>query len=386
MDSAKLAGIFADIDIDTAALAGYSESDLHDIMKSLNLGDADELSDTEETQAPSLSERFIFPPTTVLNAREGNWTQRKSEWIGVGINSEVGRDKELTFAKQIADAHFYDKKKNKEIELGRKLTTKEFLDNYYELGTSTDNSTSIFDPVLCELCLKWFSGDGSKVLDPFAGGSVRGIVSALIGKEYTGIDLRPEQIEANLAQWERIKGDYPNATAPIWLTGDSLKVIPTLTGEYDMIFSCPPYADLEKYSDDPADLSNMEYDDFLTAYREIIRLAAERLKENRFAVFVVGEVRDKRGNYISFVPDTIKAFTDAGLHFYNEGVLVTQISGLRYRLGKQFTASRKLGKTHQNILVFVKGDAKKATAHCGDVSADMPTEYIEETEEITNEI
>ena len=28
--------------------------------------------------------------------------------------------------------------------------------------------------------------------------------------------------------------------------------------------------------------------------------------------------------------------------------------------GKQFSASRKLGKTHQNILVFIKGDGKKA--------------------------
>ncbi|GHA66117.1 hypothetical protein GCM10009007_03210 [Formosimonas limnophila] len=30
-------------------------------------------------------------------------------------------------------------------------------------------------------------------------------------------------------------------------------------------------------------------------------------------------------------------------------------------------AARKLGKTHQNILVFVKGDPKKATQACGEV-------------------
>lgn len=376
MDQAMLREIFSEVDIETAALAGYSESDLRDIMQDLSFdGEAD---DREETQKPTLAERFIFPPTTVFNARDGEWVRRKNEWKSVGISSEVGRDKELTYGIHVGDTAFYIKKEKKEKELGRKLTSKEFIDNYYELGTNTDNTTSIFDPVLCELCLKWFSGEGAKVLDPFAGGSVRGIVSALTGKEYTGIDLRSEQIEANREQWDAIKGRYSNATDPEWLTGDSLKVLPTLEGEYDMIFSCPPYADLEKYSDDPADLSNMKYDDFLAAYREIIRLAAERLKENRFAAFVVGEVRDSRGHYYSFVPDTIKAFEDAGLKYYNEAILITPVAGARYRLGKPFTTTRKLGKTHQNILVFVKGDAKQAAEHCGDISADMPLEYIEE--------
>ena len=58
----------------------------------------------------------------------------------------------------------------------------------------------------------------------------------------------------------------------------------------DMIFSCPPYADLEVYSDDPRDLSNMEYEEFLNAYKTIIQKSCSLLKENRFAVFVIEEV------------------------------------------------------------------------------------------------
>jgi len=46
-----------------------------------------------------------------------------------------------------------------------------------------------------------------------------------------------------------------------------------------------------------------------------------RLRENRFAAFVVGEIRNKRGDYLGFVPDTIRAFEDAGLAFYNEAIL-----------------------------------------------------------------
>ena len=83
----------------------------------------------------------------------------------------------------------------------------------------------------------------------------------------------------------------------------------------DMIFTCPPYADLEVYSDLKDDISNMEYKDFLIAYREIIKNSTNQLQDNRFAIFVVGEVRDKKGAYYNLIGDTIQAFKDAGLDY-----------------------------------------------------------------------
>ncbi|MFA7746503.1 chromosome partitioning protein ParB, partial [Salinicoccus roseus] len=83
-----------------------------------------------------------------------------------------------------------------------------------------------------------------------------------------------------------------------------------------------PYGDLEVYSDNPNDISTMEYDDFVAAYSEIIKRGASRLKNDRFAVFVVGDIRDKKGIYRNFVDDTKKAFLESGLHFYNEIVLI----------------------------------------------------------------
>jgi hypothetical protein len=140
----------------------------------------------------------------------------------------------------------------------------------------------------------------------------------------------------------------------------------------DLLFSCPPYADLEIYSDDPADLSAMTYEDFLTAYRAIIEGACKLLKPDRFACFVVGDVRDKHGNYRDFVGDTVQAFRDAGLHLYNEAILVTAVASLPIRIGKQFSATRKMGKTHQNVLVFLKGDARAAAEACGVVDVTFP--------------
>jgi hypothetical protein len=82
---------------------------------------------------------------------------------------------------------------------------------------------------------------------------------------------------------------------------------------------------------------------------------------------VVGDVRDPPGIYRDFVGETVQAFRDAGLQLYNEAILVTAVGSLPVRAGKQFAATRKLGKTHQNVLVFVKGDPRRATEACGDV-------------------
>lgn len=223
--------------------------------------------------------------------------------------------------------------------------------------------TSIFDPVLCELAYRWFCPPAGQVIDPFAGGSVRGVVAAHLGRRYWGCDLRAEQIEANQIQGHTI---CPGAGLE-WVCGDALDCL-AIAPHADFIFSCPPYGDLEVYSEDHRDLSTMEYPAFVESYRRIIALACTRLKPDRFAAFCVGEFRDGKGMYRNFIGDTVEAFRAAGLHFYNEFILITAIGSLPIRVGKQFASGRKCGKTHQQLLVFLKGDPKRASAACGDIS------------------
>lgn len=243
-------------------------------------------------------------------------------------------------------------------------------------GTGTENmatGTSIFDPVLCELAYRWFCRPGGQVLDPFAGGSVRGIVASQLKRSYVGIDLSEAQVEANRAQAAVICGD----PLPSWIVGDSRNAAQLAPAAVDFVFSCPPYFDLERYSDDPRDLSAMDYPQFLEVYREIIRECARLLLPDRFALFVVGDVRDKKGYYRRFVSDTQTAFAVAGLELYNEAILVTAVGSLPIRVGKQFESARKLGKTHQNVLVFVKGDPRRATESVGPVECGDPADHIE---------
>lgn len=224
---------------------------------------------------------------------------------------------------------------------------------------ASSSGTSIFDPVLTELAYRWFCPPGGHIVDPFAGGSVRGIVASVLGFQYTGYELRPEQVAANRLQAAAICPE----NAPHWVVGDSAVTLAALpNAPADMVFSCPPYGDLEVYSDDHADLSAQDWPQFLESYRAIISAAVARMAPDSFAAFVVGEFRDKKGMYRNFVGETVAAFEAAGARFYNEAILVTAVGSLPIRAGKQFKSARKLGKTHQQMLVFVKGDPKRATA------------------------
>ena len=288
-----------------------------------------------------VAERFTLPPFTILDARTAEWQDRKRAWLALGLRGETGRASGLVGGSAMdnswSEAH-------PECKSGRGVPSE---------------GTSIFDATMCELAVRWFSPESGQVVDPFAGGSVRGIVAGALGRHYWGCDLRPEQIAANEAQADEIAP----RVRPVWVCGDSMDTL-AAAPEADFVFSCPPYGDLEKYSDDPRDLSAMDWHAFVAAYKRIILRAVGRMKPDTFACFVVGDFRDGRGFYRNFVSETIDGFDQAGARLYNEAILATPVGTAAMRVTKQFESGRKLAKTHQNVLVFCKGDWKKAAARC----------------------
>jgi hypothetical protein len=300
------------------------------------------LAEKERDQEPTvltvpLAQRYGFPPFSVIDRRSGHWQKRKRRWNDIGLTSVKGRDDAL---------------------LGGYLALHAMNPEQYKTLTAT----SIFDPCLCELAYDWFSPPGGTVLDPFAGGSVRGIVASHLGRPYIGIDLRPEQVAANEEQRHMADPSCP----PVWITGDSAEVLagePVLVEEtgYDFVFSCPPYFDLEGYSTGEKDLSGMTYSQFLDTYRLIIDLAVQSLKPDRFAAWVISDVRDPKGYYRGLVADSIRAFEDAGAHLYNDIIITDPVGSVAVRAARPFDSSRKVARLHQHMLVFVKGDPKKAS-------------------------
>ena len=129
----------------------------------------------------------------------------------------------------------------------------------------------------------------------------------------------------------------------------------------------------------------MGKDAFFDAYTQIIAGAVSRLREDCFAVWVIGGVRDAGGFFVNLPGRTVDAFEAAGARFYNDAILVTAVGSLPIRAGRQFTASRKLGRTHQNVLVFCKGDHKRATEAIGQVEFGEIDEADGTTEEAPQE-
>ena len=552
-----------------------------------------------------LRSRFIEPPFSVLDTKNGNWQKRKKQWKKLGIESHLGRDAEC-------NAKFDDDlDENGLNKYGRKPMT----------------GVSIFDPALCELMYNWYCPEGGTILDPFAGGSVRGVVAHHLGFKYTGIDIREEQVESNVSQCKTLLSAN---NQPQYIAGDSNKVlkdwkvddkndinvtpiekhgkiyvkrddlfmvcgangakaraahsmikkaidkgfksfstagsrkspqinivakicehygvkftahtpkgklsdelldaqksgakiiqhkagynsvikarskewakennafdvpfgmmhdnainetaaqvqdipkkvkriviavgsginlcgllkgmernnikIPVLgivigakpektldkyapenwrdmvtlknagldyhdevkdnnfhgiktdpiyeakclkflkkkdlfwiigvrgtiakktvnkkfnfnspesksSDDFDLVFSCPPYADLEVYSDLEGDVSNKEYSEFIDIYSKIIKKSCNVLKSGGYAIFVVGDIRDKKGNYRDFISHTKKAFIDSGCHLYNEAILLQPLGTAMLRASRVFDAGKKLTKVHENVLIFRK--------------------------------
>lgn len=279
---------------------------------------------------PLLRDKFMEPPFSVLDTKGGEWQNRKRQWKKLGIESHLGREAECMPSQfgSVLDENGLD-------QYGRKPMT----------------GISVFDPALCELIYSWYCPNGGSILDPFAGGSVRGIVANYLGYNYTGIDIRQEQIDSNREQALKL---LPVNNQPQYYVGDSNEVVETLLPQYDLLFSCPPYADLEVYSDNPKDLSVMDYEKFIEVYSQIIKKSVQKLKKNGYAVFVVGDIRDKKGFYRDFISHTKRAFIEAGAGLYNEAILLQPLGTAMLRAGKIFEAGGKLTKVHENVLIFKK--------------------------------
>ena len=345
-DEAQLAELVAGFDGDLDGL-GFTDADVESLLA---LNDPDNGGDGpggdgNGNTPPSipLAARYGVPPFSVLDRRGGVWQERKREWLsaGLGLDNHDGREETLLL----------------KIDPNGS-------DVFSTAVQASGGSTSVFDPVLCEVAYRWHTPETDevvRVLDPFAGGPVRGLLAGAMGLHYTGIDVRQEQIDANHAALGR-RPEYADAVT--WLHGDATRMGDVLDDDavYDLVFSCPPYGDLEQYNDaNDRDISAWSYEDFLAGHAQAITDAAARLRDDRFAVWVTSDIRDPAGYYRGLVQATNEAFAAAGLRLLNEAVIVDPVGSTRLRTARPFEAGRKIARMHQYMLIYVKGDVRAAT-------------------------
>lgn len=326
---------------------------------------ADDGGGESEQQNASLNDRFVVPPFSILDTRKGYWQARKKMWREqIGDMGESRNDKLIT-SPEIKYKDLYHRTRKHREELG--VSFKEYIEKYvpaevleHEASKVLSKGVSLFDPVLSETMCKWFTPyEGAKIFDCFAGDTYKGLVFAMCGFSFRGVELRQEQVDINNRVLEGRGLDIE------YICDDGQNVAQHFDPEsQDMLFSCPPYYDLEVYSKDERDASNQgTYEEFIAILDKAFKAALTCLKPNRFAVVVVGDVRDKKtGFYYGFADDVKRIFKEGGASLYNEIILVETGASTALRASR-YMESRKVAKMHQNVLVFYKGDPKDIRAN-----------------------
>jgi DNA modification methylase len=317
-----------DIENIKSELDALGDDDLFELFKGMTDTGEDGPDDGDTSVKDSLLARFGIPPFSIFDTRQGYWIERRDHWKKLIVNDGESREETLF--------------KASDTEVGKRIT---------DVGT-----VSIFDPVLAEILVKWFCPENGKVFDTFAGGA-SGFVYAYLGHPFTGIELRKQQADINNARLET-HGLHGEAK---YICDDGQNILRHVEEKsQDFFFSCPPYFDLEVYSDDPKDASNQkEYSGFLSILENALTDGAKALKDNRFAAIVMSNVRDSRGFYVDIVGDIKRIMRQNGLHLYNDIILVNSAGSAPLRANNAMR-NRKVVRTHQNVMVFYKGDTAES--------------------------
>lgn len=206
---------------------------------------------------------------------------------------------------------------------------------------------SIFPIPLMEYILIRYAENGGKLLDAFAGGPPRAIATSVMGMEYHGVDVRQEQIDENHRALREL--DLPNIHYHL----NDARTLDFGVGDFDVAVTCPPYFDLEVYSNDPSDISSFpSYAAFNAAMWMSAHAHRPLMKPGAFVCIVIGNFRNKKtGEMIDFRADTVENFMDAGFYFHDE-IILSRNFGSAAKRAKNAWQGKKLVRRHEFLLVF----------------------------------
>jgi hypothetical protein len=227
-------------------------------------------------------------------------------------------------------------------------------------GHHHNHNASVLDPVVCEIVAQLFGPAGRmRVYNPFGGGVQMGFVAGWLGHEYLASEIRQNQCDANNA----ICSDLADVH---WVCTDSASYQPS--GDFDLVFACPPYYRVEKYLDYDGQSPTGEinalstYEQFRDCLFAGYRIAIDHLREDRFIVIMTGDSRDGHGGYRCSEAETELFLRDVGLVVYNR-IVYLEGEFTRLAQAKKTLQFRKFPKAEQKIIVAYKGD----TGHIKDV-------------------
>jgi len=225
-------------------------------------------------------------------------------------------------------------------------------------------------PLLMRDIVLFFTKRDQWVLDPFAGvgGTLLGASLCEPPRNAVGIDLNPAYVSA-YKKVCRSEGLSPQKM----LSGDAQNLLsfPDVNNrEFDLILTDPPYSDLMNrlknghkkklygrndstpFTDLPNDLGNLSYDEFLIKLREILSIAAARLKNKKYMVVFCRDLQPTIERQYILHADVIRTVGEIpGVIYRGMRIWHDQAADL-YPFGYPYAFV--MNQMHQYVLIFRK--------------------------------
>ena len=207
---------------------------------------------------------------------------------------------------------------------------------------------SEFHAGLCENIVHYWSMVGDTIVDPFAGRLTRAFVSGKLGREYVGYDTAPKTVKK--VNDKLTEHSILNAEV---IEGDGCEMSHTDDECVNLVMTCPPYHNIEKYESAPGQLSDIkDYDKFMERIDVCGKNIFRVLKPGGFCVWVCGDWRDGK-EYKTFHSDTMDSFRKSGLLVHDVIIMENVSPFAPLQMGK-VAAKRYTSKVHEFVLVFKK--------------------------------
>jgi len=249
---------------------------------------------------------------------------------------------------------------------------------------------SIFPYDLARKIIRYWSEPGDVVLDPFHGHATRLIASFRDGRSYIGYDVSEIFCEHNrkvkadlIGEGNQILLDHPDTE--IVLHQHTSEKMFEKNNSVDMIFTSPPYYNLEFYGAEKEQLGlRKSYNKFMHGIGQVISECYRVLKPGRFIIFNVNDFR-KGGKFHLYHADIANLMKVIGFELH-DCIIIKWRSSIGACFASQIENRKYTAKAHEYLVVAKKpGKARRIKLDDHDSSGGNMIEKFKEHHMITKE-
>jgi len=216
---------------------------------------------------------------------------------------------------------------------------------------------SMFPPFLAKFIVQFYSDEGDTVLDPCAGHTAAMEISYNLGRNYIGYDVNEKFMDFNRKVREKLltkNTGFLENDCTITLHLKSSTQMLEKDNTIDMIYTSPPYWNLEYYGDSPEQLGwGKTYEEFLLGLSKILHECKRVLKPEKYCIINVNDFR-KNGKFYPYHSDVIGLGKCVGFEMHDIGIVKWNATPIASAFLQQVDRIKVLPKGHEYLIIFKK--------------------------------